>query len=182
MIEIRVRAQEGSEPEPYLLWDSTWNPAEMWADWSLNSTTAVSNAGGLTSARGLETAVILSLFTWKRAEDYEIDAAAYPDHKGWWGDAVDVDTSNGETELGSKLWLLLRSALTQTTPQLAKTYASEALQPLIAQGACARINVDATSNFFDRIELGVSLYGEDGSVIYKQNFALLWQQEFSASR
>ena len=175
MTEILLRAQEDEQAEPYLLWDSTWDATNMWADWSVVLPTAAANPGGLTSELGIETAVVIALFTWARAEDYEVDPGAYTDHQGWWGDGIDLE--GDEQAMGSKLWLLLRSVLDNTTANKAIDYAKAALQPLITQGAAARIDVTATSDIpNNRLDLIVMIYGQDGSIIYKQSFALLWSQ------
>jgi phage gp46-like protein len=83
----------------------------------------------LASDRGLETAVLLSLFTDRRAEADDTPPSGDPtDRRGWWADqfaAVEGD------RIGSRLWLLDRSKRTSETVQRAKEYAREALAWLI---------------------------------------------------
>ena len=174
-MEIKIRQQESTAAQPFLLPDSTWDQSNFYADWKIAGTTETGNIGGLQSLYGLQTAVILCLFTWKRAEDYELAKFDGNDPKGWWGDAVDLQ--DHETELGSKLWLLLRSVLNDNTAVLAKTYAVESLQSLIAQKVVAKIEVDAEVDIPNsRLDLRVRLYSEDGTTKYDQKFEKIWRQ------
>ena len=177
-MDIRIRESEGVEDQPFLLWDSTWNDAEFFADWTLSPASEAMNVKGLQSQHALRTSVLIALFTWRRAEEYDLLPTG-SDRKGWWGDAVDVDGEAGETALGSKLWLLMRSPLNSRTQQLAEQYATEALQPLVAQGAVAHIDVtteiDIIAGF---LVIYVRMYSKDGDKVYDQKFTRVWTQEF----
>ena len=83
----------------------------------------------------------------------------------------------GESPLGSKLWLLRRSALDEDIELRAADYAREALQPLLDQGVAVRADVTATaSRANNRLDLDIGLYGRDGVVLYQKRFAVLWDQ------
>ncbi len=93
--------------------------------------------GDLIRDNGLVTAVIISLFTDRRANDS--DNFDNDDQKGWWGDQV----SEVEGDLiGSRLWLLNRSAARENVSILAKEYIFEALEWMIEDGVVAKIDVD----------------------------------------
>lgn len=92
--------------------------------------------GDLAVGNDLSTAIMLSLFTDRRAdEDDTIPDGLDP--RGWWADAMD-----GE-RIGSRLWLLERARNLPETFALAKEYAQEALAWLVADGVAAKVLVDA---------------------------------------
>jgi len=91
--------------------------------------------GDLLRENGLETAVLISLFTDRRAnvDDALINPGEY---RGWWGDYVGNDTP-----IGSRLWLIKGQKATQQNVILAKQYIQEALQWMIDDGVVAKIDV-----------------------------------------
>lgn len=87
---------------------------------------------------GLETAVILSLFTDRRAEDDDVLPDGTDDRRGWWGDAYpDIDGDR----IGSRLWLLHREKDAQRAVNRAREYADEALRWLIDDGIARQVTV-----------------------------------------
>jgi len=95
----------------------------------------------LESDGGLETAVIISLFTDRRAnEDDALPDSNNLDRRGWWGDL----TSNIENDqIGSRLWLLEREKTTPNVVIRAKQYVEESLQWLIDDGVAMKVEVEA---------------------------------------
>jgi phage gp46-like protein len=180
-MDIRIRDTEGTNPQPFLLWDSYWNQDNLNAavvDWKLAGPSATQNAYGLAANHALDTAILLSLFTWRRAEVYD-NLPSGSDPKGWWGDLVDLDNTSSEGPLGSRLWLLIRAPLNTNTERLAESYAYEALQPLIDQGAVAKFVCTATADIVKGyLTLAVDAYSQDGQLIYNQKFERIWRQEF----
>lgn len=177
-MDIVIRSAEGCAADPFLLWDSHWFPEAGAADWRLAAADETLNRGGLAAKAALSTAVALALFTDKRvAKNHPLAWLADGDPRGYWGDAVDVRADLGETDLGSLLWLLERAPLDDKTARWAQQLAIEALAPLQAQGAVARIDAQAVAKPIDgRVELTVQLYGRDGSNVYARKFDLIWQQ------
>lgn len=89
---------------------------------------------------GLETAVLISLFTDRRAEADDTLPDGGSDRGGWWGDDyADVAGSR----IGSRLWLLRRSKATQSVVQAAKRYAEEALAWMVEDGVAKSVTVIA---------------------------------------
>ena len=89
---------------------------------------------------GLRTAVILSLFTDRRAEDDDDLPDEGQDRRGWWADAwpqVDGD------RIGSRLWLLSREKVVPEVLQRAREYAEEALAWLVDDGIASAVRVEA---------------------------------------
>lgn len=82
----------------------------------------------------LTRAVVISLFTWRRAKpDDETDVPM-----GWWGDTWPVAQND---RYGSRLWLLQRKKLTNQTALEARTYIREALQWMLEDGLVLRIDL-----------------------------------------
>lgn len=86
----------------------------------------VRDAGGNleTSPDGLEEAVLMSLFTNKRASEDDLPAGV-SDRQGWWGDLY-LDPA--EASMGSLLWTLSQSRLTQETVEQARQYIHDSLR------------------------------------------------------
>ena len=181
MTEIALRYEEAAEPQPFLLWDSVWDQENFWADWVIPTTPAAGNAGGMQALHGINTAIVLCLFTNKRRETYQ-GAGLGPDPQGWWGDAVDVDATQFERPMGSLLYLLRRSVLTPEVAAQAVTYAQDALQVLIDQGLFASFDISSVPDYRNgRLDLIVNGYSASGQLIYGQQFSDLWRQEFPLS-
>lgn len=177
-MDIRIRETEGTDPQPFLLWDTIANNNDLTTiyDWALAGPNEPGNAYGLAANHALNTAIMISLFTWRRAEPSDVLPAG-TDPQGWWGDGVDIQDS--ETKIGSRLWLLIRAPLSQATEQLAENYAYEALQPLIDQGAVAKFVCTAVAQPVEGfLTLAVNAYSQSGQLIYAQKFERLWRQEF----
>jgi phage gp46-like protein len=102
-------------------------------------------APGLAEDDGLETAVLLSLFTDRRAEPDEAPPDGSDDRRGWWADAyASTGGDAGATDrVGSRLWLLARSKGTAHVLALARSYAEEALAWLVRDGVAWRVEVSA---------------------------------------
>lgn len=100
-------------------------------DWLLSGPDLVTDSG-------LETAVIISLFTDRRAA--ADDAIEGDDRRGWWGDAYPEQAGD---LLGSRLWLLSREKQLPEVLRRAEEYAREALQWLVTDGVARSITASA---------------------------------------
>lgn len=176
-MDVLIRADEACRADPFLLWDSRYDPVAGVADWALAGN-AAGNTGGLAADAALATAVTLCMFS-----DAMIPPAhplaylvADGDRRGWWGDGVDVRADLGEGPLGSLLWVLRRAPLTPAIAQWARTLALQALSPLQRQGAVVRIDATATIMARDALVLDVAMYGRDGAKVFDRKFDLVWQQ------
>jgi len=103
---------------------------------------------------GLETSVIISLFTDRRAVVDQIPPE-FPrdDLRGWWGDVAPMVEGD---QTGSLLWLLYREKQTPQVLARAQQYAEEALQWMIDDKVAQHVTV-ATSY----IEIGWMLIAID---------------------
>lgn len=115
----------------------------------------------------LPRAVIISLFSWRRAN---ADDNA-PDPMGWWGDTYPTVTGD---RIGSRLWLLGREKVTNDMLNRARDYAIEALQWMLDDGAAARVEVDSRRSGQDSAELDITIYQRDGTT-WNMRFDDYWR-------
>ncbi len=108
---------------------------EQGADFSLDGL-------GLTEDDGLETAVIISLFTDRRANADDSIPDGSSDRRGWWAD--EFATINNDL-IGSRLWLLSREKQVPAVLVKAQAYAQEALQWLVEDGVAESVAVVASN-------------------------------------
>lgn len=132
--------------------------------------------GDITRENGIETAVLMSLFTDARASiEDDLPDPENEDRRGWWGDQISVEEGDA---IGSKLWLLARNKTDQQTMIRAEAYTKEALQWLIDDGISIKNEV-----FVERINradnsatiaIQIKIYQKDGNEI-AMKFNDLWQ-------
>jgi len=117
----------------------------------------------LESDEGFETAVLISLFSDRRAKKDDIlPDPNNPDKRGWWGDLV-----SDNDLIGSRLWLLDREKTTENVLIKAKQYCQEALQWLIDDGAAAKVEIKTERQGTvenARLVIGIKIYKIDGNV------------------
>jgi phage gp46-like protein len=109
---------------------------------------------------GLLTAVIVSLFTDRRANaddplpDERVGVPSDP--RGWWGDFLPEDDSPyAGRALGSRLWLLSREKDMDVVVARASQYAAEAVEWLARERRVGRI--EATATRVSPAYLGISI-------------------------
>jgi phage gp46-like protein len=101
---------------------------------------------------GLTRAVIISLFTWRRAAtDDPVDD---DERFGWWGDSY---PATADDRIGSRLWLLRRVKLIAATQRDAEFYAREALQWLLDDGHVIALAISSEQVDLNRLNLRVTL-------------------------
>lgn len=88
---------------------------------------------------GLQTAVMLSLFTDARARDDDEIPDGTDDRRGWWADTLSFDG----IQFGSRRWLLGREKQQDVVLRKLEEYDSEALQWLLDRGIATRVEVTA---------------------------------------
>lgn len=144
----------------------TWSNALGSADLSMIDS-------DLASDRGLETAVLLSLFTDRRAKDDDVPPSGdATDRRGYWADefaAVEGD------KFGSRLWLLDRSKRTNETARLAEEYSREALAWMLEDRAVSSLDV-VTETTAAALLIGVTLH-RPGKDPLSLRFAHVWDNQ-----
>lgn len=106
----------------------------------------------LASADRLDRAVVISLFTWRRAENS--DPIDDDERYGYWGDAY---PDQPRDRIGSRLWLLRRRSLASETVQDAERYAREALAWMVEDEIVQRVDVRLERATATRLDLYVTL-------------------------
>src|ERR1700710_2060342 len=120
-----------------------WNPALCRGDWT------VAPSGDLRTGSDLETAVLLSLFTDRRASPDFRPSDGNP--RGHWS-----DTYSG-FQIGSRLWQLARAKKTDANTALktAKGHFVEALQWVLDEKIAA--SLDVTTFWFTPNTMGIQV-------------------------
>ncbi len=141
----------------------TWDQARGSADLSMID-------DDIASDRGLETAVLISLFTDRRSNaDDQPPSNDRTDRRGWWADQFSA--AEGD-RIGSRLWLLDRAVLSRETEQLAELYVREALQWMLDDKVAESIDVATeTTGEAMFITVGINRPGRD-PVAFR--FAHVW--------
>jgi phage gp46-like protein len=104
--------------------------------------------GDLSIEQGVMSAIIISLFTDRRADqDDDLPDLLNPDLRGWWGDKASPEIENDQ--IGSRLWLLERSKATPEVLIQAKGYIKECLNWLIEDGIMSDIQIETEKKFID---------------------------------
>lgn len=127
-------------------------------------------SGDFVSDSGIETAVLISLFSDKRVNESELPPGT-TEKRGWWGDMF-PDVINDK--IGSKLWTLEREKITQQTLAAVETYAVEALDWMIEDGVATRIEATASTDEFNHVILSLSIYRPESEV---NRFNLTWDAQ-----
>lgn len=109
-----------------------------------------------TPTDNLTRAVIISLFTWRRADPD--DDSEQP--MGWWGDSYPTIQND---RIGSRLYLLQRTTLTNKTVELAQGYLEQALAWLKDDGVVSRITINVQRRGTEILTAEITLYRNDGS-------------------
>jgi phage gp46-like protein len=186
-IQVRMRDTEGCAPESTFFWDTVFynvlSANGGFGDWIMaGADDPAEQRGGLRARMAIPTAIVIQLFSDKRLPDGMTPPGNDGDRRGWWGDSVRIP-GEPEFETGSLLWTLARSTLSPDVANRAKDYCEEALQPLIDQGAVARIAVSTQADQVRGI-LGISVEAYDSAdgVAASLDFEVLWQQIASPAR
>lgn len=105
----------------------------------------------------IETAVIISLFTDRRAEPGDVIPNGTNNRRGYWGDSLRT------RPIGSRLWLLSREKNLNSVIVRAETYAAEALHWLLDDGLAGAVSVKASAPEKSVLLLVINIELPDGS-------------------
>lgn len=123
---------------------------------------------------GLQTAVILSLFTDRRCTPDDLPAEE-TDLRGWWGDVVPAVAGD---QTGSLLWLLRREKQLASVVSKARDYAQQALQWMIDDKVASKVVVEAEIVRQGWLGIGVTITRPRGAqVSFRYDYA--WQAQQS---
>lgn len=124
--------------------------------------------GDLATDEGLQTAVILSLFTDRRALEEDRLPDGTGDRRGYWADAY------RDRPHGSRLWLLHREKEHEEVLRRAKEYAEEALDWLIEDEVADTVEVTAWTAGRDTLALQVVIR-RGGESVLDQKYDYVWR-------
>lgn len=134
--------------------------SDIQLQWQLDNADIVIRSADIALDESLTTAVIVSLFTDRRALASDVlPSGASTDKRGWWGDSFNT------RPIGSRLWLLSREKQLSTVLHRAKSYAEEALAWLVEDELVDALTVTATAPETGWLLLSVSLTLPNGSVL-----------------
>lgn len=130
---------------------------------------------------GLSTAVIMSLFTDRRAEDDDI-LDDQDDKRGWWGDRLENEGEDIESfhQIGSRLWIIERASTTNANLQKAKIFIEEALEWLVEDGVAESVDVVVERQGRPEtaiLSFSVTIYKSDGTT-EALTFDDVWNSQF----
>jgi phage gp46-like protein len=137
-----------------------WDTSRSVGDWQLQG-------AALASGNDLSTAVLISLFTDRLANPDDIIPDGTDDPRGWWGNA------GQEALIGSRLWLLARSKLTEEIASRARDYAAEALRWLQDDDVVADIEITTAITPPAMLGMQIVITEPDGKRA-ALNFSWIW--------
>ena len=123
----------------------------------------------LSTDADLETAVIISLFTDRRAEDDDRLPDETESLRGWWGDALNP------RRIGSRLWLLRREKQILEVLLRAKEYTEEALEWLRQEKIARSVVVNTSVVATGILGISIQIMKPDGKRI-NMFYEWAWQQ------
>lgn len=129
------------------------------------------NGPDLATDEGLRTAIVVSLFTHKRAPATHQLPEGDDDPRGFWGDVAPPGGVEGD-ETGSHLWLLGREKQTEETRVRADEYCRQALAWLVEDRIADRVEIETEWVARGRLGIGVTVF-RPNSVPANYNF--VWE-------
>lgn len=132
------------------------------------------SGGDLGVDRGLESAVIVSLFSDARARPDDRLPDGETDPRGWWGQSYWVLPAQ---TFGSRLWLLWREKQTDETARRAEDFAREALAWMLAEDVAQAVAVSAEWIGPGVLSLVVAIDRPDGRT-FERRYDLTWDGQF----
>lgn len=120
---------------------------------------------------GLNSAILVSLFTNARADQDARLPTEDSDRRGWWGDSFAPVEGD---QIGSLMWLLRRETLTEQLRAQAGREAERALQWLIEDGIAAELEITSEIQKPGWLLLQVIVVRPDASRVEFQH-AFVWE-------
>lgn len=144
----------------------------VWSNTALAADIAI-ESNDLATDEGLETAVLLSLFLDRRADDGDVLPDGETDRRGWWADAFPV--ANGD-RIGSRLWMLARARQPDAAATRAEEYAREALAWLVDDRIAERVEVNIEIINTTGLGVDVVIYRPRNPDPVRYRFDGVWQE------
>ncbi|MDH5633599.1 MAG: phage GP46 family protein [Gammaproteobacteria bacterium] len=133
-------------------------------EWVITGETELpSESDDLATSDGLDEAILISLFTDARVDDESLLDDPH-DKRGHWADTY------LDEPIGSKLWLLDRSKITDETLRKAREYAIEALRWMVPAGLAKAVDCSTARIRSDGIGVTVAITLPDDSIYYSNTY------------
>jgi phage gp46-like protein len=143
---------------------TVYDPTSATFDWQLEN-------GQLSMDDTPSTAVILSMFTDRRAEESDEIPDGSDDRRGWWGDTFPEKPGD---VYGSRLWLYARNKDHPATLEVVREAAEQACAWLTDDGVAARVEAEAARLRSGVLSLTVAITRPDRTRT-DIRFADLWE-------
>lgn len=121
---------------------------------------------------GFETAVVISLFSNTRASRGDVLPGTIENKAGWWGSVL------LGCQLGSKLWLLQRAPLDNTTVRLYEQYSKDALAWMINDQIAEEITAVAVRTGLNRVNLAMTIKRKNNTNV-SFRFYVNWEEQLA---
>jgi phage gp46-like protein len=131
-------------------------------------------AGDFKTGNDLETAVLVSLFSNRRATDDELNTFARGNSKPELNEGLWIDTYRTDIQYGSGFWLLYRENKKQETLSRFEDYARQSLQWLIDDGVALSVDSDAVFDG-ERLILAVTITRQNDAQLLA-TFDFAWNE------
>lgn len=141
-----------------------WDEILGFADFAIIDSDLASDATMITAA-------LLSLFLDRRASDDDVPPSGDPDdRRGWWADEF---ADNEGDLIGSRLWLLDRSAFRGELRPLAEEYSREALAWFVDDDVASKVDLEIDTSTNGRLFIGGTIHRPGRSAV-SFRFAHVW--------
>lgn len=141
-----------------------WDPSALIANMTLDGS-------DLKTGDELSSAVIISLFTWRRANPDDELPNDQSGKMGWWGDSY---PSVENDKIGSRLWLYRRKKITATVIAELHEVVEEALEHLIDDGVAESVDVNLARQGMDMVSGTIKINSHSGEAFTLQ-FSEIWR-------
>jgi phage gp46-like protein len=125
------------------------------------------------SVDGMETAIVVSLFTDSRAPENLVPTAQR--RRGWIGNILTVTQRR---ELGSILWTLDQARITQNTLNNARVYAQGCFNWMVDDGIARSVSVDVVQQNRSEIVINIEFTDLDNKT---ERYTTLWRATSAAN-
>lgn len=130
--------------------------------------------GDLIRDAGLETAILLSIFTDKRATQEAVEIAGVSDLRGWWGDGFSGIAGD---QIGSFLWLLERAKIVPQMLTQAESYIRDALAWMLEDGLVKSISASVIRAGLEGIQLDIIVQRPERSEVVTFKYYYNWKAQ-----
>ena len=141
-----------------------WNSESFTADMSMQ-------LGDIVTGREIETAVIMSIFTWRRANADDELPEGEISRQGWWADTY-ANVPNDK--IGSRIWLARRRKMTQSTETFIYDCIDECLKWMIEDQIAVKIEIETERQGLSTLALKIIIHESSGAVTALQ-YSLIWE-------